>query len=110
MKRNNNLSSILKSYQNLRNISVAEFSKELDIPDSTLRALLKDSNTTLDTAVRISNSLGISLDNLVFDNSFSNKLFILRYMGNIINWHDSFPTDKKEKLASLMADIWEVLK
>ena len=52
MEKCNNLSKNLKAYQNIRSLSLMEFSKELDIPMSTLKAILKDGNTTLATAIR----------------------------------------------------------
>lgn len=57
--------------QNLDNIktrnnkSLTEFAQEIGIAKSTVQSILKDGNTTLDTAIRISTALGISLDDLL---------------------------------------------
>lgn len=57
--------------QNLDNIktrnnkSLTEFAQEIGITKSTVQSILKDGNTTLDTAIRISTALGISLDDLL---------------------------------------------
>ena len=109
MEKCNNLSKNLKAYQNIRNLSLMEFSKELDIPMSTLKAILKDGNTTLATAIRISNSLDIGLDMLIYDKHFPEKLFILHYIDNCNNWYSSFPDEKKDQISGLLEEFWEVI-
>lgn len=47
--------------------SIGELAKIADIPKSTLQSIRHNGNTTIDTAVRISDALGLSLDSLVRD-------------------------------------------
>lgn len=109
MKEENLLSENLKAYQNARRLSLIEFSKELDIPKSTLRGILKDGNTTLVTAIHISQNLGIGLDTLVYDRKFSDKQFIQKHMEGICIWLDALPDEKRQRIAALLAEIWDVI-
>ena len=54
----------LEAIRTYRNQSVGEFSKELGIPKSTLQAVRNSGHTTLDTAIRIADGLGLPLDDL----------------------------------------------
>ena len=109
MKRTNLLSANLRMYRKMKNLTLTEFSQEIDIPKSTLRAVLKDGNTTLDTAMRISAGMKAPLDRLVYDEQFSDRLFILEHMEKSGSWLASFPEEKREKIAKLLAKVWEVM-
>ena len=109
MENCNLLSQNLKAYQNFRELSLYEFSRELDIPKSTLRSILKEGNATLDTAIQISKSLGISMDMLVLDKTMPDKLFILKNIEKANNRLSELPVEKKHEIASLMSKIWEVI-
>ncbi len=109
MEKYNNLSENLKAYQDVYNLSLMEFSKELDIPKSTLRSILKEGNTTLETSIHISHQLNISLDLLVFNRRLPDKLFILYCINRYNDWVFAIPADKTERIVSLMEKLWEVL-
>lgn len=110
MKEHDNyLAQNLKRYKELRQMTMKEFAGELDIPVSTLRTILREGNTTLHTAIHISRSLEVSLDMLINDRDFSDKLFILNHMQKAGAWFAGFPQEKKDNIASLMADIWKNL-
>lgn len=109
MEKRNSLSKNLRACQQSRGMSLMEFAEELDVPKSTLRAILKDGNTTLETATRIAANMGMGLDSLVHDGQFSDKQFILMHLERAGAWLASFPEEKREKIASLVAEIWEVM-
>ncbi len=106
MKKRNLLSENLKAYQKSQQLSLMEFSEELDIPKSTLRAILRDGNTTLETAIHISEHMGVGLDALVYDTHFSDKQFIIKHIDQSGKWIAEFPGEKKEAIAALLAEIW----
>lgn len=55
----------LSAIREMRKLSIAEFSQELEVPKSTLQNILsKDGDTTLHTALLIANRLGLPLDTL----------------------------------------------
>ena len=109
MEKRNLLSTNLRAYQELRSRTLTEFSTELDIPKSTLRTVLKEGNTTLDTAIRIAHGLGVSLDQLVHDESFSDKLFIMKCMEAAGAWFMTLPEESRSEVAEHMASIWNLL-
>lgn len=109
MEPHNYLSQNLRAYQKLKKLSLAEFSRELDIPQSTLKSILKDGNTTLETVIRISRRLDSSLDLLVYDRNMPDKLFILHHMEQSGAWFAANPPEAKETMACHMARIWEVM-
>lgn len=109
MKQMNLLSKNLRTYQKMKNLTLAEFSQELDLPKSTLCAVLKDGNTTLDTAIRISEGMKLPLDRLICDEQFSEKLFILEHIEQNAAWLNSISSEKRADIAALMAKVWEVM-
>lgn len=110
MADTNLLAKNLKRYQQLRGLTISEFARELDISKSTLRSILKHGNTTIDTATRISHSLNISLDTLIRDETFPEKIFILNHMQKALAWFAGLPAEKQEEVSSLLAQVWEVLE
>ena len=109
MKEQNHLAENLRNYMEMRKISMKEFADELDMPISTLRAVLKEGNTTLHTAMHISQRLGISIDMLISDQNLSEKLFIMNHMQKLIKWFGELSSEKQERVAALMAEIWTAL-
>ncbi len=109
MEKENFLSENLRACQQSRGMSLMEFAKELDIPKSTLRAILKDGNTTLETAIRIAVSMGMGLDSLVHDRQFSDKQFILKHLEQAGDWFVSLPEETRGKIAELVAEIWKLM-
>lgn len=105
----NYLAQNLRKYKAVRNLTMKELSEELNVPKATLRHIMSDGNTTLHTAIRISRNIGISLDMLVSDKQFSDKLFIMDQMQRAGSWFAALPPEKSDKIASLIAEIWEVM-
>ena len=66
MERTNHLAENLLEIQRERGMKLAEFSRVLGLPRSTLQYVMCNGNTALATLVHIANSLGSSLDELVF--------------------------------------------
>ena len=109
MKDYNHLAQNLRKYKELRKLTMKELSEELDIPKATLRNIMKEGNTTLYTAMRVSRGLGISLDMLVSDKQFSDKLFIMDQMQKASYWLSQLSPPEKAQMAELMSEMWAVL-
>lgn len=58
-------SSNLQSIRKAKNASLTEFAQEIGIAKSTIQSVIKDGNTTLNTAISIANAFGMTLDELV---------------------------------------------
>ena len=109
MKEYNHLSRNLRSYKAAKNLTTKQLSSELDIPEATLRNVMKDGNTTLDTVIRISKGLDISLDMLINDADLPDKLIVLKQIQRAGSWLAELPPEKSDKIAALIAEIWEVM-
>jgi len=109
MKEYNHLARNLRSYKTAKNLTTKQLSIELDIPEATLRNVMKDGNTTLDTVIRISKALDISLDMLINDADLPDKLIALKQIQWAGSWLAKLPPEKSDKIASLIAEIWEVM-
>lgn len=109
MKEYNHLARNLRSYKAAKNLTTKQLSSELDIPEATLRNVMKEGNATLDTVIRISSGLGISMDMLVSDADLPNKLIVLKQIQRAGSWLAKLPPEKSDKIASLIVEIWEVM-
>lgn len=98
MKRRNNLSSNLKTFQRARHITQAEFARELDIPKSTLQTVMLSGNATLDTLINIASSLNISLDELVFGEGQTSREGLIETLLNSMSWFAGQPTARQKTL------------
>ncbi len=109
MNKSSNLAVNLKKILIDQGLSLTEFSRELGIPKSTLQSVLTAGGTTLDTAVRISNSLGISLDTLTSSELSPQQSKLLERFLTVLNWyHDFCPEEQREfdvHLAALLRII-----
>ncbi len=109
MNKPSNLAMNLKKIRIDRHLSLTELSRELGIPKSTLQSVLTDGNTSLDTALRISNSLRIPLDALTSSELSPQQSKLLERFLTVLNWyHDFSPEDQREfdvHLAALLRII-----
>lgn len=105
MEPHNYLSQNLKSYKSLQKLSLRKFAKQLGIPTSTLCNLMKDGNTTLDTALRLSENLDISMDMLFKDENLPQKLMIMQQIKYAKLWLDNFSEDQRKEICKLLSEI-----
>lgn len=105
----NYLAQNLRKYKAVRNLTMKELSEELDVPKATIRHIMNEGNTTLHTAIRISRNIGISLDMLVSDKRFSDKLFIMDQMQRAGSWFAELSPEKRDEMSTLMSEMWAIL-
>lgn len=65
LRKCSNFAKNLEFIRKIKDMSLYEFSQELDIPKSTLKYVIKEGNTSLETAVHIAESMDISIDALL---------------------------------------------
>ncbi len=96
MEQYNHLAENLRLYQQMRDETLAEFSAELGIARSTLQSILIDGNTTVDTLIRLHNSMHLSLDELVFgehtDGASTADIFAAQ------RWFAELPPEKQNQV------------
>lgn len=101
-----------KNLDEIREINgqtIGEFAKMADIPKSTLQSIRHNGNTTIDTAVRISDALGLSLDSLVRDTHMPQQIDIVQHVLKSVNWFQTVSKPDQEELLRCFRKILEVL-
>ena len=89
----------LETIRRYRNQSVGEFSREIGIPKSTLQSVRNSGNTTLDTALRIADGLGLPLD----------KTDLVWYLLQSVDWLRGLSKQEQEEVVYHFQRILEVI-
>lgn len=108
MNNPDNFGANLRLLKEERNLSLTEFSKELQIPRTTLQAVLEDGQTSLDTACRISDALNIPLSALTDIRLSHEKLDILKGLFLSMEWYSHLTPEQKEIAARSSLEFLEV--
>ena len=96
-EKHKNMAKNLKNMRKARGLSLAEFSKELDIPKSTLQSVLADGQTSLNTAIRISEKLRIPLDVLTSGMLSAEQVRVMDGLLSGVEWFSQLPPDKQKE-------------
>ena len=110
MDRHWNFIKNLEAIQRINGQSLAEFAQEIGIPKSTLQSVLEQGNTTLYTAIRISDGLDLPLDALVNDELLAPKVDIARYLLQNLDWFHSLTVEDQETVILHLGKILEVIR
>lgn len=110
VERNNNLSKNLRAFQQARSQSLAEFSRTLGIPKSTLQSVMLDGNTTLDTLIHLADALNLTLDQLVFGADIHEKLNFTRCLLSGAAWFSGLPPALQKKLHLYIDEILDLIE
>lgn len=110
MDKPNNLANNLNALKEARRRSLSEFAKEIGVPKSTLQYILADGQTTLDTAMRIANTLHISLDVLVTGSLPAGELALLSNFCESFAWFHALDQQDKESVVFYLNKLLDVLR
>ena len=110
MNNPSNFCSNLRTIKKESRLSLTQFSQKLDIPRSTMQAVLEDGQTTLDTACRISNALKLPLSTLTSEILMEDQAEVLQATLTFLSWYDRLQTERKEKVRLGFSLILEVLQ
>lgn len=91
--------------QELKGLSLSEYAAELDLPKSTLQSILTDGNTSLHTAIHISDQLHTSLDSLLDDQFPAEKHELLLSCLHFLTWFASLTAEKQRTVLLLMEEL-----
>ncbi len=89
--------------------SLSEFAGEVGVPKSTLQSIRVNGHTTLDTALRIADGLGLPLDSLVSDGQLAEKISTVQYLLQAVEWFRVLPSNRQEEVTAYFYKILEVL-
>lgn len=110
MKRKNNLSKNLRTYQEFRGYTQAELSRELGVPKSTLQSVLSDGNTTLETLIHFAEALNISLDELVYEQRMPEICARIRCLMHEFEWYSDLSPEQQEAAWFHVSELIRIMK
>lgn len=97
-------SSNLQSIRKAKNASLTEFAQEIGIAKSTIQSVIKDGNTTLNTAISIANAFDMTLDELVNSEIRFNGLAT----GSAADCEESVCGTDKARMVKLIRELLDV--
>lgn len=101
-----NLNALRKSH----GWSVGDMAAHARIPKSTMQTALTSGRTTLDTAIRIADGLGLSLDSLISDGQLTQKISTTQYLLQAVEWLWALPGGEQEEVVQHVQRILELIK
>lgn len=100
-----NLTAIQKDHGQ----SLQMFADQLNMSKSTLQSVCASGNTTLDTAARIADGLGLPLDSLVGDAALPEKIRLVRSLIQSVEWFRILSPSEQEEVLNHFQRILEVM-
>ena len=110
MNTPSNFSANLQTLRQERHMSLCEFSAMLDIPRSTLQAILETGQTSLDTACRIAEASQIPLSVLTGGELPKERADIMHGLLLLFGWYSSRPIEEQKKVANLLFQLMDLLQ
>lgn len=110
MDKHDNFAKKLSWIRKNRGYTYAEFSKELDLPKSTIETIMNCGNTTLHTAIQISERLGIPLDLLLSDEPLDQEFNIVQWFMHGISTFSTLSAEQQYKISLYLNEILKVLR
>ncbi len=98
----------LEALRKFNGQTLAEQAQEAGVAKSTLQSVRLSGNTTLDTAIRIANGLGLSLDGLAGDGQLPEKMDLTRHLLRSVHWFRGLPEAEQEEVLDHFRRILEV--
>ncbi len=99
----------LEAIRKINGQSLAEFAKEAGIPKSTLQSVRVNGSTTLDTAIRIADALGLPLDSLIGDEQMPRKADLVQHILTSVGWFQGLSSGEQEEVLLHFCRILEVV-
>lgn len=109
MENNEIFAMNLTAIQKDQGQSLQMFADKLNLSKSTLQSVCASGNATLDTAMRIADSLGLPLDSLVGDASLLEKTRLVRSMIQSLDWFRPLTRSEQEEVIGYFQRILEVV-
>ena len=97
-EKSRNFAENLKNLRVALNLSYTEFSQALDIPKTTLQSIMEGGQTSLHTAMHISDKLDVPLDTLTNGCLSPQQIRQLDGFMSYLGWYDRLP-EEKQKIA-----------
>lgn len=105
--KHQNFAENLRNLRSAQGLSLSDFSKELDIPKSTLQSILDNGQTSLHTAICISEKLNVPLDTLINGIISPEQFKRLDGFFSQLEWYNNLP---KEKQAEVREHLFALIR
>lgn len=109
MDKEKNFARNLEALLKLKGKSVYETSEEISIPESTLRDAMKSGCMTLHTAIRISEGLNVSIDQLLSEELDAAEYDQALRLLNGLECFSKFSPDKQDEIRSAFCKLLGLL-
>lgn len=110
MEECRNFAKNLEAIRSLKNVTISEFSEELDLPKSTLQDVLRNGNASLHTALHIAGQLNVPLSALTGEAASSDNLDGLSALLNFFGWFSSLPDETRRQVGAHIRAILDALQ
>lgn len=110
LEKNMNLAESLKNMRAARNLSIAEFSRELYIPKSTLQSILAEGQTSLHTAIHISEKLSIPLDVLTGGQMTQEQFRVHSSLLSLLDWYSKLTKEQQVAACNNMDVLFKLIR
>ncbi len=91
-------------------LSIVKFSKMLDMPRTTVQSVMKDGQTTLDTACRMANALKIPLCTMTGGELATSRVKVVQNYLGILEWYVSLSMEKRKAIRTTFCLLLELLE
>ena len=89
---------------------MAEFAEETHVPKSTLQSVLKEGQTTLDTAYRIAWNLDIPLDTLLRTVLSPQNMKTAHNLLYLLDWYTRLTSDDQQKASQCIQTLLSLIQ
>lgn len=109
MKKHELFALNLVALQKYRGQSLGELAEDIGVAKSTLQSVRSGGHTSLDTALRIADGLGLPLDSLTGDGTLPEKIRLAQCLLQSVDWFRALSPDEQEEVLRHFQRILEVI-
>ena len=110
MNKQSNFAANLKNIQVASGVSLEGFAQRLGIPKSTLQYVLIEGQTSLDTAIRISDSLSLTLDALLNEAFTPQKLTLMSNSLAALDWFYRLSAENQRMFSEHLSALLRIIE
>ena len=108
-EKSRNFAENLRNLRAALNLSHAEFSQELGVPKTTLQSIMEEGQTSLHTAMHISDKLGVPLDTLTNGRLSPQQIRRLDGFMSHLEWYDRLPEEKQKTVQHHVVSLLQIM-
>ncbi len=110
MDKHENFKKNIRMILQAEHLSIAELSRKTGVPRTTIQSVLRDGQTTLNTALRIADGLGIPFSVLTDSTPEAEQRQLLHELFSLFGWFNQLSSSDQQIILEHMRPILEVLR